>query len=78
MKGTWTRGLEEDQHERIRNAFTSSADMRARLTTICEEKVKAAMTTRKTQYDSPSWVYEQADAVGYQRALEEILSLLGN
>lgn len=76
MKSTWTKGLEGDQHERIRGAFKASADIRERLTTICNEKIATAMSTHKGQYDGASWAYEQADAIGYRRALEEIISLL--
>ncbi len=76
MKTTWTKGLEPDQHDKIKGAFKSSAEVRARLTDICEDKIATAMSTHKSQYDSPSWPYEQADTVGYRRALEEIISLL--
>lgn len=77
MKSTWTKGLEEDQHEGIRNAFNAASVVRSRLTEICIDKIDTIMTTHKRQYDSPAWAYEQADAVGYRRALEEIISLLG-
>ena len=76
MKTTWVKGLEEDQHEKIRGAFKSSSEIRNRLTEICNEKISTAMSTHKTQYDGANWAYEQADAIGYRRALEEIISLL--
>lgn len=76
MKGTWTRGLEEDKHARIKSAFKSSTEVRNRLTEICNDKISSAMTTHKKQYDIAGWAYQQADAVGYRRALEEIISLL--
>ena len=78
MKTTWIRGIEEDKHERIKGAFNSSSEIRNRLTEICNEKIASSLSTHKTQYDGPSWAYEQADAIGYRRALEEIISLLGN
>jgi len=76
MKSTWTKGIEEDQHERIRSAFKSSTEVRERLTTICEDKISTAMSTHKVQYNNENWAYAQADAIGYRRALEEIISLL--
>lgn len=31
---------------------------------------------RPKQYDVANWAYKQADSIGYQRALEEAISLL--
>lgn len=78
MKTTWLKGVEADQHDRVKSAFTSSSELRARLTKICEDKVYTIMSTHKSQYDSPNWAYAQADAIGYRRALEEIISLIEN
>jgi hypothetical protein len=76
IKTSWTKGLEDDQAERIRGAFKASSELRERLSLLCEEKIATAMSTHKAQYDSSSWAYLQADAIGYRRALEEIISLL--
>ena len=78
MKTVWVKGLEPDQQERIKSAFKASTDIRLRLTEICNGKLSTAMSTNKNQYDGASWPYEQADAIGYRRALEEIISLLEN
>lgn len=38
---------------------------------VREEKLKTLRTSLKTSnYDSPAWAYQQADNVGYQRALD--------
>ena len=76
MKTVWTKGKDKQLEEDIKSSFKSSVVVRARLAEICSDKIGAAMTTHKNQYDSPSWCYEQADAIGYRRALEEIISLL--
>ena len=78
MKTSWLKGVEEDQHEAVKKSFASSADIRARLTQLCEDKISAAMSTHKNQYLGNSWPYEQADCIGYRRALEEVISLLEN
>lgn len=78
MKTTWTKGLEEDQQGRIKSAFKSSSEVRSRLTAICNDKIESVMSTHKNQYDGPNWAFEQADCIGYRRALEEIISLLEN
>lgn len=78
MKTTWLKGVEVDNHDKVRDLFKSSTELRNRLVSICNDKISSAMTTHTNQYDGPSWPYEQADAIGYRRALEEIISLLEN
>lgn len=78
MKTTWTKGKDKQLEADIKSAFKASTVVRSRLTEICEDKIASAMTTNRSQYDSPNWAYEQSDAIGYRRALEEIISLLEN
>ena len=76
MKTTWTKGVDSQLEADIKSAFKSSTVIRARLSEICEDKLVSALTTNKAQYDNPNWCYQQADIIGYRRALEEIISLL--
>lgn len=76
MKTTWTKGVASQLEADIKSAFKSSTVIRARLSEICEDKLVSALTTNKAQYDNPNWCYQQADIIGYRRALEEIVSLL--
>lgn len=78
MKKTWTIGLSEQLAEEVKGNFKSSALIRARLSAILNERIvtKRTEATSKTSYDSPSWAYLQADANGYERALNEVISLL--
>lgn len=76
MKTTWTKGVDSQLEADIKSAFKSSTVIRARLSEICEDKLVSALTTNKAQYDNPNWCYQQADIIGYRRALEEIVSLL--
>lgn len=76
MKTTWTKGVDSQLEADIKSAFKSSTVIRARLSEICEDKLGSALTTNKAQYDNPNWCYQQADIIGYRRALEEIVSLL--
>lgn len=78
MKTVWTKGLDEQREADVKSAFKSATVVKKRLTEICEEKVLSALTTNKGQYDNPNWCYQQADIIGYRRALEEIVSLLEN
>lgn len=78
MKTNWTKGLTKENSEIVTNQFKESKLIRRRLGELISEKIKSAHTeTRKKElYMSPSWAYLQADAVGYERALFEIISLL--
>lgn len=78
MKTVWTNGLTPDNKEDMRNAFKASGRLRERLTQIIEDKINAANKVRITKdlYDQANWAYLQADAVGYERALQEVISLI--
>jgi len=78
MKTNWTKGLTKENSEIVTNQFKESKLVRRRLGELISEKIKTSHTeTRKLiTYASPSWAYIQADAVGYERALFEIISLL--
>lgn len=78
MKTAWCKGLSAEKKESMKNAFSSSADIRERLILLIQEKVQTNRTKRRqdSAYESPNWAYQQADSCGYERALEEITSLL--
>lgn len=80
MKSLITKGLEPDVAKEIRGDFKSSLLIRRRLTTLIEEKIENARKglRSKEPYSSPSWAYLQADGVGYERALHEIINLLSD
>jgi hypothetical protein len=78
MKTVWTKGLSEQQKEEIRGAFNGSANLRSRLTAILNEKIESRRkdSIGVDKYNSPGWAYIQADTVGYERALNEVISLI--
>lgn len=78
MKTAWTKGLTKEQEVELRKDFVASAILRKRLIHLIEEKqrVSNSIRTSKDSYANPNWAYLQADAVGYERALNEIISLL--
>lgn len=47
-----------------------------RLREIITEEIKAGEALPKTDYDSPSWAYKQADRNGALRAYQNVLKLL--
>jgi hypothetical protein len=78
MKSTWTAGLDEEQEKEIREEFVHSSFLRSRLTQLLNDKIMSGAEFRnsKKQYEYAAWPYLQADSVGYERALREIISLL--
>jgi hypothetical protein len=78
MKTVWTKGLTGQEKEEMTNSFVSSAHARSRLSFIIEEKIEAKRKANVSEerYESPGWAYQQADAVGYERAMREILSII--
>ena len=76
MKKSWTNGLEEQEVLDIESSYKSSIVVRRRLEELCQAKSKASYKLTRSEYDCPNWPLLQADAVGYNRALEEIISLI--
>lgn len=77
MKSTWFRGLTESSKEEMRAHFVGSHAIRKRLIEIAMSKIKTSndLTRSKDSYSIANWAYLQADAIGYERALFEIISL---
>lgn len=80
MKSIITKGLEPDVAKEIRGDFKSSLLLRKRIITLLEEKIDNARKglRQKENYSSPSWAFLQADGVGYERALYEVISLISD
>lgn len=78
MKITWTKGLSPEKKEEMKRDFQAAALLRERLTELLRDKSEVTRkgTINKDSYNNSNWAYLQADAVGYQRALEEVISLL--
>lgn len=78
MKTVWVKGLNEQEKEEMRASFVSSANVRKRLTELLEDKIetKRKANVSEERYESPGWAYLQADAVGYERAMREIISII--
>lgn len=80
MKTVLTKGLSKDKAEELEADFKASAFLRERLSAILEDKVDALRreVRQKTKYESPSWAYVQADYIGYERAIYELISLISS
>lgn len=78
MKVAWTKGLTQEQATELRKDFVGAVILRQRLQKLLVDKEVASRdsSVSKDLYASPNWAYLQADARGYERALNEVISLL--
>ena len=76
MKTAWVANAQNKAE--LKQAYKASSVIRKRLSLICNKKKEGGFILTKGDYDSPNWQYRQADAVGYRRALEEVISLLSD
>lgn len=78
MKKNWTVGLDKQDQEEMRGLFKSSLRLRTRLGDILQDKIEEYHKSMflRSSYKDPNWDKVQADAVGYMRALYEVISLL--
>lgn len=78
MKTQWKSGLSKEAAEAIDSSFKASAFLRERLTILLKKKEESnrQKTRNASSYESPNWAYMQADAIGYERALNEVISLI--
>ena len=77
MKTVWTKGLNEEQKTEMRTAFLQNTLIRERIIGIALEKQDTSRKERITKdaYDVPNWGFKQADACGYERAWQELISI---
>jgi hypothetical protein len=80
MKQTWVNNLSEDEAVVIRQEYIAAALLRRRLTALLTDKIDTNRSTsrNKSEYEKPAWPYLQADAMGYERAVVEVISLLSD
>lgn len=78
MKTSWFKGLNDAEKEEIKSLFLSNARLRDRLKVILETKIESLRIASLSDdsYSNPNWSLKQADAVGYQRAIQEIINLM--
>lgn len=75
MLPQWYSNLPKAEQEKFKELVRGSKKVLDRLREICYNTKDGVLATSKTDYDSPSWAYKQADRNGYIRAYEEIAKL---
>lgn len=80
MKTVFFSNENEKDAEEIRHSFVHATRMRQKLQEILKAKIDASNKTVRTKdaYGIANWAFLQADAVGYERAMQEVISLLVN
>ena len=80
MKTVLTKGLDKDKAGEVLLEFSSSAFFRQRLEEVMKEKIESSQKAARSRdrYLEPSWALNQADAIGYERALNEVISLISS
>lgn len=80
MKTSLTKGLSQAQSIELRKDFEHSTILRRRMVELLREKIdsRRVESISKEDYTSPSWAYKQADSIGYERAMQEVISLLSS
>lgn len=78
MKSSWTVGLRDDQKAEMESSFRAAGALRERMKIMLEKKLEVARTIiiDKQKYENASWAFFQADHIGYERCISEIISLL--
>lgn len=71
-------GLDPQVEKDMRGDFKSSLLIRKRMIEVLRMKIEThrSSSRKEVNYENASWAYKQADGVGYERALMEMISLL--
>lgn len=80
MKTVWTKGMKPQEKEEMKQQFNAAVHLRQRLNELLLEKTKHSSDTlrQRSNYENPSWAFQQADGIGYERALFEVISLISS
>lgn len=75
MKAVWFKECKtKEDKDSVRQTILSNRESLLRLESILESMLKETPTS--ADYDSPSWAYKQADRIGYNRALNQVLDII--
>jgi hypothetical protein len=77
LKLSLLKGMEPDVAQEFKGLFIEARLVRKRLIEVLEEKRRSVQSERLSKEDyTNSWAYKQADLNGYERAVNELISLL--
>lgn len=78
MKSCWTKGLNDQEKSDLEGSYKAATLLRKRLIEVLKDKAEVSNRNARSKvtYDNPNWAFLQADNVGYERCLYEIIDLL--
>lgn len=73
-----TNKVSPSDRDALTQRFVSSEDILVIIKEVLQSKLQSDITARRSisSYSFPAWSEYQADGVGYQRALTEVIDLL--
>lgn len=72
-----TKGLTKEETAELTLRFVNSEDVLEAVSKVLSDKIEeSSRKLLKPSYDLPAWSENQADLVGYTRALDEIKKLI--
>jgi len=75
MKAQWYKECKTKEDKvKVRQTILSNRESLDRLKEILGPMLKE--TPPSADYDSPSWAFKQADRIGFNRALNQVLDLI--
>lgn len=78
VKTSLFNNLDKDAKTHLKENFIIALPLRKRLGEVLQDKIDAKYKAmrNKENYEKPSWALEQADGIGYVRALTDYKRLL--
>lgn len=73
MQSIWFKGIPKEKREKREEEIKSYRNAFDALKEILESKRERSI---KSDYDSPSWAFKQADQNGANRMLDEVLKII--
>ena len=73
MQEIWFNGTKKEDRDRVKQDVALAHNAFKRLSGILRSKLKDNLVQ---DYDKASWPFNQADTLGYNRALTEVLKLI--
>ena len=73
MQEIWFNGIKKEDRERVKQDIALAHNAFKRLSDILRSKFK---DNSSQDYSKASWPFNQADNLGYNRALTEVLKLM--
>ena len=77
-KSSWFAGLDERKAGEVKASLYASEVVMKRLRQMLEKRIEASYQAQRseTNYNDPNWSLKQADYIGSQRAMKEVLDLI--